>query len=93
MSEERIPPDGIIARHYADREESMTAGMRRYLRDCLLRAIRSESMPQPMTSYKVKPVQAVAVRQRAAELVPEIEAVRAGDARLPRDPVQEALEF
>jgi len=93
VTELRIPPDGIIARRFADMQDGMKADQKRYLRDCLLRGMRDESYPQPAQSYKVKAIEAVYVRQRATELLPTIERVRAGEERLPVEPVQEALDF
>lgn len=88
-----MPPDGVIAARFADMQDGIKRDLRRYLRDCLLKGMRGEAFPRPMAAYKLSAIDAVWVRQRAAELLPAIEPVRAGEVPLPADPVQEALAF
>lgn len=93
MTELRIPPDGHIARAFADLEDGLKAGAKRYMRDCLLHVMRDEAMRGPLTEYKLSPIDAVFVREKARELAPRLEAVRSGEARLAAVPEQDALPF
>lgn len=97
MPLDAIPPDGVIARAYAEGEETMTDGARRYMRDCLIRGMRGEQMPEPKTEYKLNKAQKIDVRQRAHSHLPEIDLIRAGERPLTVEPApaeeQEALPF
>lgn len=98
MTLDAIPPDGLIARAYAAGEETMADGARLYMRDCLLRGMRGEPMPDPKGEYKLNTAQKVDVRQRAHSHLPEIELIRAGERPLevspaPSQPATEPLPF
>jgi hypothetical protein len=97
MTLKAVPPDGVIARAYAAGEETMGEGARLYMRDCLLRGMRGEQMPEPKTEYKLAKAQKADVRHRAHSHLPEIDLIRAGERSLSVEPAvvaeQDVLPF
>jgi hypothetical protein len=91
------PPDGLIARTYADRETGYTDAGRAYMRDCLLKGMRGEPLPDPRKDQAVGKVDGALIRQKAHSLLPEIDRIRAGEEPLlaapPPAPKQTDLPF
>lgn len=77
-----VPPDGVILRRYADTEEGLTEGGRRYLFSCLLKGIRTEPMPDPRPDHKVSSADRAIIQAKAHSFLPDIERVRAGEMTL-----------
>jgi hypothetical protein len=82
----RIPPDGMIARRYCVLEEGLSDDQLLYLYSCLIAGMRGEAMPRPRRDLNLAPSEGETVRDRVTQKLPEIDAVRAGEQRLPPKP-------
>lgn len=96
-SEVRIPPDGRIARRFADAEHGLTDGGKRYMRDCLLEGMREDPMPEPRSEHKITKADGIVIQQKVRALLPRIEQIRVGELPLdevsPPEPSQPELDF
>ena len=83
---DRIPADGVIARRYVVLEEGLSEEQLLYLYVCLIAGMRGETLPPARRDLELGAEGAEAVRARVRQKLPEIDAVRAGEQKLPPKP-------